>query len=241
MDLTVLGSSGSYGAGSEACSGYLLRTDAGTAIWVDCGSGTFANLHNHIDPSELDAVVITHSHPDHSVDIFGLHVLYTYGLGRGGLPVIAAEDVEPKLRPLVSDWSGTFNWITVGDHSHQMVNEVALRFSATDHPVPTVAVQAIADDRSLVYTSDTGPLWSPEAFSPSDLLISEASYLHDDRRSPIHLSALQAGAGARSASAGRLVLTHIWPEIDVEHSRAEGTEAFGAAVSIARAGHRYLI
>lgn len=241
MDVTVLGSSGSYGARGEACSGYLVRTAAGTAIWMDCGSGTFSNLHNHIDPNELDAVIITHSHPDHSVDIFGLHVLFTYGLCRGGLPVIAAEDVEPKLRPLVSNWSGTFDWITVGDQSEHTVNEVALRFSETDHPVPTVAVQATADDRSLVYTSDTGPLWTPEAFAPADLLMSEASYLHDNRRSPIHLSAHQAGAGARSAGAQQLVLTHIWPEIDVEVSRAEGADAFGRAVSIARAGDRYMI
>ena len=242
MDLTVLGCSGSYGApGGEACSGYLLRTASGTAIWMDCGNGSFSNLHKHIDPGELDAVIITHSHPDHCVDIFGLHVLYTYGLCRRGLPVIATEDVEPKLRALVSDWHGTFEWRTVGENDVQSVNEVDLRFSITDHPVPTVAVLAEAAQRRLVYTSDTGPLWTPDVFGPADLVVSEASYLHDDRRSPIHLSAYQAGKAARAAKADRLVLTHIWPEVDPALSHAEGVAGFGGDVTVARAGDRYTI
>ena len=53
---------------------------------MDCGNGTFPNLQQHIDPVELSAVVITHEHPDHCVDIYGLHVLLRYGLDRVGAP-----------------------------------------------------------------------------------------------------------------------------------------------------------
>ena len=81
MELTVLGCSGSYGApAGGACSGYLVRAGA-TAIWMDCGNGTFVNLQRHIDPADLTAVVITHAHPDHCVDIYGLHVQARYAMG----------------------------------------------------------------------------------------------------------------------------------------------------------------
>ena len=75
MELTVLGCSGSYGApAGGACSGYLVR--AGDAsIWMDCGNGTFAHLQQHLEIEDLTAVVLTHGHPDHCVDIYGLHVM----------------------------------------------------------------------------------------------------------------------------------------------------------------------
>ena len=75
MELTVLGCSGSFGApGGGACSGYLVRTDT-TSVWVDCGNGTFGHLQEHLAVEDLTAVVLTHGHPDHCVDIYGLHVL----------------------------------------------------------------------------------------------------------------------------------------------------------------------
>lgn len=240
--MTVLGCSGSYNAPpGDACSGYLVQAGA-TNIWMDCGNGSFANLQRHIDVADLDAVVVTHSHPDHCVDLFGLHVLATYGLHRSDIPVFAAQEVESRLRSLVSDWRGTFAWHTVGDKSREAVNDVVMEFSETDHPVPTVAVSMRFDRRHFVYTSDTGPNWSPETFGPgADLLLSEASYTHDDRRSPIHLSGQQAGEFAHAARAQRLVLTHLWPTIDHEQCRHEASDAYGAAATLARTGDQYLI
>jgi ribonuclease BN (tRNA processing enzyme) len=85
-----------------------------------------------------------------------------------------------------------------------------------------------------VYTSDTGPNWSVAAFEPgADLVLSEATYVHDDRQSPIHLSARQAGEAARAASARRLILTHLWPQIDPVTSVEEGSDAFGEPVTLA--------
>jgi len=108
VELTVLGCSGSYGAPpGGACSGYLVR--AGDAnIWMDCGNGTFANLQQHIDPADLSAVVITHGHADHCVDIYGLHVMYRYGIEHYGLPLFTPEGLEPVLEGLVGDFGNTF-------------------------------------------------------------------------------------------------------------------------------------
>jgi ribonuclease BN (tRNA processing enzyme) len=237
MELTVLGCSGSFnGPHGEACSGYLLRS-GDTAIWVDCGNGTFGQLQQHVAPEDLTAVVLTHSHPDHCVDIYGLHVLLRYGLEIGNLPVYAPEGLERSLAALVSDWGDTFSWYAIGDGDATTVGGVDLRFSRTDHPPPTCAVEASRNGKRLVYTADTGPGWSVDAFSPgADLVVSEATYLHEHRRSAIHLSAQQAGAAAREAKAGRLILTHLWPFVDKDTAVLEGSEAFGAPVTLAAQG-----
>jgi ribonuclease BN (tRNA processing enzyme) len=234
MELTVLGCSGSYGApGGGACSGYLLRS-SGTAIWVDCGNGTFGHLQEHLAVEDLTAVVLTHGHPDHCVDIYGLHVLLRYGLQRSGVPVYAPEGLQGFLQALVSDFGDTFTWHPVDDRDVTPVGDIELRFSRTDHPPPTYAVEARADGKRLVYTADTGPGWTVEAFEPgADLVLSEATYLHEHRPAPIHLSARQAGEGARAAQAQRLVLTHLWPMLDPARVADEGAEAFGGPVTLA--------
>jgi ribonuclease BN (tRNA processing enzyme) len=234
VELTVLGCSGSYGApAGGACSGYLVRA-GGCVLWLDCGNGTFSNLQQHVNPADLSAVIITHSHPDHCVDIYGLHVLNKYGLGRECLPVYAPEGVEKQLQGLVGEWTNTFDWRLVGDLDTAAVDGVALRFARTDHPPPTVAVEIAHDGKRLVYTADTGPGWSAETFGVgADLLLSEATYQHDDIRAPIHLSARQAGEMARAANARRVMLTHLWPTIDPIASVEEGSEAFGKAVVLA--------
>jgi len=237
MDLTVLGCAGSFGApGGGACSGYLLQS-GDTSIWVDCGNGTFGHLQQHLAMEQLTAVILTHGHPDHCVDIYGLHVLLRYGLEIEGLPVFAPEGLEGYLLTLVSDFGDTFQWNAVGDGDTATVGDIALRFSRTDHPPPTYAVEARADGRRMIYTADTGPEWTVGAFDPgADLVLSEATYLHDHRPAPIHLSAKEAGEAAREANAQRLILTHLWPLNDPEVAAHEGAEAFGGQITLATPG-----
>ena len=235
MELTVLGCSGSYGApAGGACSGYLLRT-AEAVLWCDCGNGTLANLQRHAAVDDLTALVVTHWHPDHCADIYGLHVLLKYGLERQGLPVYAPEGLEGRLGTLVDgDWGGVFAWSAVGDGDAVTVEDCALRFSRTAHPPPTLAVEFSSGGKRLLYTADTGPDWSPEAFGPgADLILSEATFQRDNENSGIHLSARHAGELARSAGARRLMLTHLWPGLDPTASVVEGSEAFGREVLLA--------
>ena len=95
------------------------------------------------------------------------------------------------------DWGGTFAWQDIDPAQAVTVGSLALRFSRTDHPPPTYAVEVAADGSRLVYTSDTGTGWDVSAFGPgADLVVSEATYLHDHKSAPIHLSAKEAGAAA---------------------------------------------
>jgi ribonuclease BN (tRNA processing enzyme) len=234
VELVVLGCSGSFGHPvGGSCSGYLLRQGE-TSILLDCGNGSLANLLRHLDPAALSAVVITHHHPDHCADLFGLHVLWRYGLHREGLPVFAPDGVERRLTGVVDSFHGAFAFHVVGDGDKIDVGDVSLRFSRTDHPPPTMAVEASAGGLRLVYTADTGPGWTVGAFGPgADLVLSEATYQDDHCPVPIHLTASQAGAGARAAEARRLVITHLWPLLDPAVSVVEAEAAFGGRVTLA--------
>ena len=236
MELTVLGCSGSYGGpDGGACSGYLVRED-GAAVWLDCGNGTFGPLQRHLPIEDLTAVVLTHEHPDHCVDMYGLHVMLRYAARRTGVPVYAPAGLGEHLGTLVGgDWGQVFDWHVIREDEPVTIGPTTLRFSRTDHPPPTYAVELAANGSRMVYTSDTGPGWSVEAFGGgADLVLSEATYLHDEKPAPIHLSAREAGAAARAAGARRLVLTHLWPQVDRKLAAAEGSAAFGAPVVLAQ-------
>ena len=74
LSFTVLGCSGSYPGRGQACSGYLVQ-GGGVNLIIDLGPGSLANLQNHIDIGAIDAVILTHRHPDHWTDLAGLRVL----------------------------------------------------------------------------------------------------------------------------------------------------------------------
>ena len=122
----------------------------------------------------------------------------------------------------------------MGDGDAVTVADCGLRFSRTAHPPPTLAVEVSADGKRLVYSADTGPDWSVEAFGPgADLVLSEATFQEPDRGTGIHLTARLAGESARAAGARRLMLTHLWPGLDPTASVVEGSEAFGREVLLA--------
>ncbi|MFC0112579.1 MBL fold metallo-hydrolase [Kibdelosporangium aridum] len=63
MTLTVLGAATPFPKPDEPCSGFLLQADD-TSIWIDAGSGTLAELQRHVALSDVDAIWISHLHPD---------------------------------------------------------------------------------------------------------------------------------------------------------------------------------
>jgi ribonuclease BN (tRNA processing enzyme) len=101
------------------------------------------------------------------------------------------------------------------------------------------------DDRvsgaAIGYSADTGPGWTLDRLGPDlDLALCESTYPTDQEAAGIlHLSARQAGAMGKAAGVRRLVLTHLWPDTDVEAHRREGTAGFGRAVDVARTNERY--
>jgi ribonuclease BN (tRNA processing enzyme) len=236
LSVTVLGCSGSYPGPGGACSGYLLD-DGTTTVWVDAGSGTLANLQRHVRFDQVDAVVLSHEHPDHWSDLEGWHIVLRYRLGRSGFPVYAPAGLR---RRTYDPASPAFAWHDVTGGQTVTVRTIDFTFSRTDHQPETLGMRVDAGGRSFGYSADTGPAWSLEALGGGlDLVLCEATMSTDEEGTLQHLSARQAGSSARAAGASRLVLTHLWATLDPEQSRREGALAFGAPVEVATVGARY--
>jgi ribonuclease BN (tRNA processing enzyme) len=68
MELTVLGTAGTWPPAGGATCGFLVSHE-GTNIWLDAGTGTFARLQEHIGIDDVAAIVVSHGHTDHFIDV----------------------------------------------------------------------------------------------------------------------------------------------------------------------------
>jgi ribonuclease BN (tRNA processing enzyme) len=254
LQLTVLGCSGSYPGPGDAASGYLLR-GGGTNVVVDLGPGSLANLQQHLALEAIDAVILTHRHPDHWTDLTGLHTALKYGSDRQGLQVWGTPEGRQLAEELTGGLAPTIEWRDIADGSLLVVNGLCFTFGPTVHYVPTFAVRVDGPaGELLVYSADTGPDWPitalttespvfagrPEAERRIDLLLCESTHVASrEGEGVLHLSGRQAGVLARSVGARRLLLTHLWPTDDPEDHRAEAIEAFGAPVELAVTNQTY--
>ena len=241
--LTVLGCDGSWPGPAGAGSGYVVEAGT-TSLLLDAGPGTFARLQEWGDPTSIAAVVLTHEHPDHWTDLESFATWAGYGPGRawfrdGGRPlrVYAPPGVQPWSHHASSPW---VEWHELAPSMVLTLGSVVARFVATDHGPPTVAVGLAHEGATLAYSADTGPTWSvAELGSDIGTFLCEATFTAESEGSLPHLSGRQAGAMARSAGVGRLIITHRWPTVSAEAVRAEAQQAFGGAVDQARMGEVY--
>ena len=238
LTLTVLGSSGPYAPPGGACSGYLVD-DGQTRLWVDAGSGTLANLQRHVSLDAVDAVFLSHEHPDHWTDLEGFFNVCRFVTKREDVPIYAPAGLQERT---YTNTAPFFAWHEVADGSRVRVGSLDLSFSRTDHGAETLAVRVDGGGRSLAYSADTGPGWSLEALGTGlDLALCEAALPSSEEGSLQHLSARQAGFTARAAGAARLLLTHLWPTLDPTTSQAEGSQAFGEPVALATVNEQYQV
>ncbi len=242
LTVTVLGASGSYAGPGGACTGFLVRS-ASTSVWLDAGPGTFANLQHHVRLGELSAMVLTHEHPDHWVELPVVCSALKHYEPRPPLPVYGtagnlelAERLSPGLAEIV-------DWQVVSGDDRATIGDQEWRFSRTDHYVETLGIRVDAHGRSFGFTADTGPDWSvAELGEGIDLVVSESTFLSDlESEGILHLSARQAGRLAAEAGVGRLVLSHLAPGADADAHRREAEESFGAPVAVAAIGDTYEI
>ncbi len=236
LAITVLGCCGSYPGPGQACSGYLIR-GGGVNVVMDLGPGALANLQRHIGLADIDAVVLSHRHADHWIDLTGLETAWKYALGLEGLNVYGTAENRAAAAAVIGELDPVIDWHEITDAGHARIGGLDLDFSATDHYVDTLAVRvgSSADGVAAAYSADTGPGWSFTELGPAiDLALCEATMLADgESEGLLHLSARQAGAMAKAAGVGRLVLTHLQPGIDRTASQSEGAAAYGSPVQVA--------
>ena len=264
MRITVLGKSPSWQDAGGACSGYLIEDD-GIVLLLDCGNGVFSKLRQHVDYVDVDAVVVSHLHADHFLDLVPYASALTYAPRQQPVPVDRWPGTDSPARPglhapagarkafrQVCEGSGmppghiegAFAMVEYDPGDELTLGPLRLRFRPVPHFLPTNAVEVAAaanGGRRMTFSADSSPSDELAAFArDTDLLLIEATLPRPEREGPRgHLTPAEAGEHGRRAGARRLVLTHISDELDADWARAEATRTFGREAEIASDGAVY--
>jgi ribonuclease BN (tRNA processing enzyme) len=252
--LTVVGCSGSFPGPDSAASCYLLEVEDQGRTWrivIDLGSGSLGPLQRLIDLREIDAVIVSHLHPDHFMDLCGLYVarryhpagpvcepLLVYG------PEHTAERILQAYGPdAAEELPKVYRVRPLTDGGQFMVGPVRVTSQLVDHPVTAYGLRFEHDDRVIAYSGDTDACPSLlELARDADLLLAEASFQEGrDETRGVHLTGRRAGEAARDAGARRLVLTHVpvWTRLDVVIDEAK--QVYPGPVEGAVAGASYVL
>jgi len=260
FSLTVLGAGPAAPNSGGACSGYLLGAGE-SSVLVDCGSGIVGRLRQYIPPQELRGVVISHLHADHYFDLVPLYYTLKFGVPRPAeldsrMPLYVPPGGHDHLRRLgllvggeetmLEDMFAIREYAAGPDHT---IGGFRFTFHPVQHYVPSHAMRIRVDGGPLlVFSSDVGPCEElVTAARGADLLLCEAALVsasdepRPERRG--HLSAAEAGEAARSAAAGRLLITHCRRDggaLD-QHHRSTASEKFGGPVELAEEGQTYAV
>ena len=239
MELIVLGADGSWPGPGGATSGYLVSHE-GFDMWMDAGFGTIGRLQEHVALTELGAVLLSHGHRDHLVDLYALFASRRFGRTRAqDLPVFAPPDIRPFMGQLVSErsgdaWTTTFDWHDVGAGDTVEVGPFEVRCHEMVHFGPALGFRISAGGAVLAYTGDTGPTDEVvELARGADLLLAEASWQDGEQQHDRHLTARDCGRYAAAAGVGSLVLTHLEPGRDPSVSLAQAAEEFEGQIVLA--------
>jgi ribonuclease BN (tRNA processing enzyme) len=241
--LTVLGGCGAWPAAGQACSGYLVEHD-GFRLLIDPGYAILPRLLQSIDADDVDAVLVSHGHPDHCADLNPLlraRALRDDRVPAPALPVYAPPGaLAPVLaldRPGMLEDAIDLRDFDPGDEFS--VGPFGVRSWLLPHWVPNAGLRLEAGGRVLAYTGDSGP--SPDLrrlARGADLLLAEASCAREvPGGSARYLSsASQVGRLASKAGAGKLVLTHLIPGTDPDDAVLAATEGYAGPIAVASPG-----
>jgi ribonuclease BN (tRNA processing enzyme) len=263
VELRVLGKSPAWQDAGGACSGYLVASD-GILVLLDCGSGVFGKLRAVVDYVDVDAIVVSHLHGDHILDLVPYASGLTYAPRHQPVPVAGWPGTDDPPRPRLIAPPGAreaFRRLCAAAGMRDQLIERAfrleeydagdaievgvltVRFQPVPHFLPTHAVEVTTAGGRITYSADSSPSEDLCVFAHgTDLLLIEATLPRPEREGPRgHLTPEEAGEHGRRAGARRLVLTHISDELDEDWARTEAERGFGGPVEVAREGAVYRI
>ena len=243
FSLTVLGAGPAWSdrPGSSGAA-YLVRHGA-TSLLLDLGQGSFPRLASAIAPESLDAVLISHLHPDHFVDLVPLRHYLAYQVDPAGSvrvigPAALADRIDAlHARPgFTAATLATAPWPA----SAFRVGELSLEVRAVTHTEDSVAIRVAPDDGpGLVYSGDCGRASDlAPLIRHGDTLLVEVSF----GAGPVPADALHLDAPAiadlvRVTRPGRVLLTHIQMGLDRDAPvRLVAAAAGGAPVTLVEPG-----
>lgn len=242
--VTVLGSAAMYATLERCCSGYLVELGS-SKLWIDAGGGTWRQLLQFTDHRDVDAVLLTHRHPDHTIDVFQALHARLFG-GEEPLPPIplwAPGETLERLLAFSSEVARGFDLRVIAEGESVEADGAKLSFVRMAHPPETLGVRIEHEGTVMAYSADTGPNADFRALAgDADLFVCEATFQDSDDEWEGHMRASQAGAAAADAGARKLLLTHLPAERDLVLSLAEAQKSSGdAEVQLAADGLRLVV
>jgi ribonuclease BN (tRNA processing enzyme) len=242
VELIVLGSDGTWPRAGGAASGYLLRHED-SALWVDAGTGTLSNLQRHVGVFDVDALVLSHAHQDHFLDLFPF--FYARWLSSDGhparpLPVFAPPGLVERAADLMTEDARerlglVFEPRPVEPGETFEAGAFTVRTAPMRHYLPTLGIRVEAGGSAFAYSADTAPTGELVSLAAgADVLVAEATLTARGDPGVLHLSAAEAGEHATAAGVGRLVLSHLRDERNRAGERAAG--GFGGRIDVAEEG-----
>ena len=241
MRLTVVGCAAAWGRGAEAASSCYLVEAGDTAIVLDLGQGAFARLATLRRPESLAAILVSHSHADHCVDLVPLrhYLRYEARATAGTVALHAPADLPARFDALTGE-SGfladlTFSPLAPGELRFGPLRVTAARVAHTDDSYAF----RVAEDGTvagLVYSGDCGdPGDLVKLLRPGDTLLAEASFGAGPVPAGVpHLDAAGAAEAARDGGGARLLLTHLQPDVDPEVALERASALFRGETALAR-------
>jgi ribonuclease BN (tRNA processing enzyme) len=217
------------------------------------GSGALGALQRHCDPRDLDAVAISHLHPDHCADLAPLHVyLKQHPDGPSRVTVWGPFGTASRIDQLrgASSHSEVLDAAVWQAGSSVRVGPFTIAAESVVHPVPAYAMRIQGPSELpargevvLAYSGDTDVCAGLDmAASGADLFLCEASFLAADHpASGVHLTGTSAGTTAERAGVDRLLLTHIPPWVDPNLVLGEASRVYSGIVELAQPGQRIAI
>lgn len=252
MRIVVLGSAAAGANAGSGCIGYLVQS-GGASVLIDCGPGSIPELKRWIDVRSLSAIVISHMHLDHILDLVTLRAAYRYapepfeGRVPLWLPPGGSATLDRLAAPLDLDhdsplfFDQVFETREYNPIDSLQIGAISIDFAPAQHAMPAWAMRIarVGSDAAIGFTSDTGPVTHLGAFLQGvTALVCEATLLESDV-SPIergHLTAQEAGRLAQTCHAGRLILTHTWDELGSSRLLDGAMAAYDGPVEIAWPG-----
>lgn len=245
VDLTVVGCSGSFPGPDSPASCYLLEHD-GARILLDMGNGSLGALQRYADIYATDAVVISHLHVDHFIDLCSYYVALKYRPAGDPVPPVAVWGPSDTGRRLVTAYGLRGNEGVSGEFDIRdlepafSIGPFSIRTTRVVHPVEAYGVRVEAGGKVLAYSGDTGPTDRlVDLARGADLALFEASFLESEQNPrDLHLTARQAAQHATRAGAQRLLLTHLVPWNDAAQTLEEAAGHFKGDLMLAESGLR---
>ena len=242
LALVPIGVGAAYGRADEAQSCYLVRA-GDRAVALDLGSGTLNRLQEQVAPEDLAALIVTHLHADHCVDLLALRVYLAYGPGGGRSVRVLGP---PGLRDRLVGFGGSEAWdevirfeeLTGEAGERDLGGGLTLRYRQVPHLPPTFALRVEGGGAAVCFGADCADNDElPELAAGADVLLCECSFGADEVPEGLpHLNARQAGRIAARAGARRLLLTHCFPEHDRDAALEAARREFGGPVAWAVQG-----